>query len=97
MTKSDSASYVAERMGLNKEEARKVLECYIEYIKKTVASGNQVQLRGFGRFFPQKRAAKVGRNINKNIALNIPESIVPKFKPSKNFILKVQSNDQSDF
>lgn len=96
MTKSDASSYVAGRLGINKDDAKKVLESYVEYIQKTVSAGGQVQLRGFGRFYAQKRAAKVGRDINKNIAMPIPAVFVPKFKPAKSFALKVKAKEELD-
>ena len=35
------------------------------------------QIRGFGSFITKKRAAKIGRNIKKNIAVHIPEHYIP--------------------
>ncbi|MGZ8553601.1 MAG: HU family DNA-binding protein, partial [Chitinophagaceae bacterium] len=38
----------------------------------------------------KKRAAKIGRNIKKNIAVHIPEHYIPAFKPAKEFVAEVK-------
>jgi DNA-binding protein HU-beta len=38
----------------------------------------------------KKRAAKIGRNIKKNIAVHIPEHFIPAFKPAKEFVADVK-------
>ena len=47
-------------------------------------------MRGFGSFILKKRAAKIGRNIKKNIAVEIPEHHIPAFKPAKEFVQEVK-------
>jgi DNA-binding protein HU-beta len=47
-------------------------------------------VRGFGSFILKKRAAKIGRNIKKNIAVEIPEHHIPAFKPAKEFVQEVK-------
>ena len=39
----------------------------------------------------KKRAAKIGRNIKKNVAVEIPEHYIPAFKPAKEFVSEVKS------
>ena len=39
----------------------------------------------------KKRAAKIGRNIKKNVAVEIPEHFIPAFKPAKEFVSEVKS------
>ncbi len=38
----------------------------------------------------KKRAAKIGRNIKKNVAVHIPEHFIPAFKPAKEFVAEVK-------
>ena len=38
------------------------------------------------------RAAKIGRNIKKNVAVEIPEHFIPAFKPAKEFMLEIKSS-----
>lgn len=59
----------------------------MESVKASLASGENVYLRGFGSFIVKHRAEKVARNINKNISVVVPAHDVPAFKPSKDFTL----------
>jgi len=43
----------------------------------------------------KKRAKKIGRNIKKNIAIEIPEHFIPAFKPAKIFIDDVKTKVKS--
>ena len=52
--------------------------------------GENIYIRGFGSFITKKRAAKIGRNIKKNIAVHIPEHHIPAFKPAKEFVADVK-------
>ncbi len=60
-------------------------------IKENVATGENIYIRGFGSFITKKRAAKIGRNIKRNTAVEIPEHFIPAFKPSKEFVHEVKS------
>jgi DNA-binding protein HU-beta len=51
-----------------------------------------VYIRGFGSFVIKKRAKKIGRNIKKNVAIEIPEHFIPVFKPAKVFTDVVKKN-----
>jgi DNA-binding protein HU-beta len=44
-----------------------------------------VYLRGFGSFIVKTRAEKKGRNISKNVTIDIPAHNIPAFKPAKIF------------
>jgi DNA-binding protein HU-beta len=55
-----------------------------------LSQGENIYIRGFGSFITKKRAAKIGRNIKKNIAVDIPEHYIPAFKPAKEFVHEVK-------
>ena len=44
----------------------------------------------------KKRAAKIGRNIKKNIAVEIPEHNIPAFKPAKEFVQEVKNKKMDE-
>ena len=70
---------------LNEATARKPLRM------KSRPDGENIYIRGFGSFITKKRAAKIGRNIKKNVAVEIPEHFIPAFKPAKEFVSEVKS------
>lgn len=85
MTKAEIVSAIAEETGIEKVVVSAVVEKFMEQVKNSVASNNNVYLRGFGSFIVKKRAEKVARNISKNTSLVIPAHNIPSFKPSDAF------------
>jgi DNA-binding protein HU-beta len=67
------------------------LETMFREIKESLSKGENIYIRGFGSFITKKRAAKIGRNIKKNVAVQIPEHFIPAFKPAKEFVADVKS------
>ena len=66
------------------------LETMFKEIKASLAKGENIYVRGFGSFITKKRAAKIGRNIKRNTAVQIPEHFIPAFKPAKEFMQEVK-------
>jgi DNA-binding protein HU-beta len=62
MTKAELVTAIADRAGLNKAQAREALDAFIESVSHSLKAGQPVQLVGFGKFVPVKRAAGVARN-----------------------------------
>lgn len=92
MTKADIIANIAEETGLERVEALKAVEAFMESVKSSLASGQNVYLRGFGSFIVKERAEKTGRNISKNTAIIIPAHNIPSFKPAKTFVEDVKQN-----
>lgn len=91
MRKLDLINQITEKTGMPKVDVIVMLEKMLKEIKETLASGENVYIRGFGSFITKKRAAKTGRNIKRNIKVEIPEHYVPVFKPAKEFINAVKN------
>lgn len=95
MRKADVVSSIAEKTGIPKVDILVALEAFFKEIKSSLVEGEPVYVRGFGSFILKKRAAKIGRNIKKNVAVEIPEHYIPAFKPAKEFVQAVkESNHQ---
>ena len=91
MRKADLVNQISEKTGIPKVDVLVTLETMFKEVKDTLASGENIYIRGFGSFITKKRAAKIGRNIKKNIAVEIPEHFIPAFKPAKEFMLEIKS------
>lgn len=91
MTKADIVSNIAEETGLDRTEALRAVESFMNSIKNSLAKGDNVYLRGFGSFVVKERAEKTGRNISKNTTIIIPAHNIPTFKPAKTFVDEVKS------
>jgi DNA-binding protein HU-beta len=91
MRKADLVNQIAEKTGIPKVDVLITLETMFKEVRESLADGQNIYIRGFGSFITKKRAAKIGRNIKKNTAVQIPEHFVPAFKPSKEFLSQVKS------
>ena len=90
MRKSDLINNISDKTGIPKVDVLVTVESLIKEIKTNIAKGENIYIRGFGSFITKKRAAKIGRNIKKNVAVHIPEHYIPAFKPSKEFVNEVK-------
>lgn len=90
MRKSDLINNISEKTGIPKVDVLVTVESLIKEIKENISKGENIYIRGFGSFITKKRAAKIGRNIKKNVAVHIPEHYIPAFKPSKEFVNEVK-------
>jgi DNA-binding protein HU-beta len=91
MRKSDLINQIHEKTHIPKVDVLVTLETMFKEIKDNLSNGQNIYIRGFGSFITKKRAAKIGRNIKKNIAVEIPEHFIPAFKPAKEFVNEVKS------
>lgn len=92
MRKADVVNNIAEKTGIPKVDILVSLEAFFKEIKQSLMEGEPVYVRGFGSFILKKRAAKIGRNIKKNVAVEIPEHYIPAFKPAKEFVGAVKES-----
>ena len=83
MNKTELAAAVAEKTGLSKKDAERVVATTLETIAQTLQKGEKVQLSGFGIFEVKDRDARVGRNPHTKEAIQIPATRLPVFKASK--------------
>ena len=83
MHKTELIGIVAEKSGITKKDAERVVNATFETIATELKKGEKVQLSGFGIFELKAREARVGRNPRTKEAIEIPASKVPAFKPSK--------------
>lgn len=90
MTKAEVVAQIAKKTGIEKVAIQATIEEFMNVVKDSLSEGENVYLRGFGTFEIKHRAAKTGRNISKNTAIDIPAHNIPKFKPSKEFFKMVK-------
>ena len=96
MRKADLISEISDKTGIPKVDVMVTLETMFKEIKLSLIAGENIYIRGFGSFITKKRAAKIGRNIKKNIAIEIPEHYIPAFKPAKEFVQEVKNKNLPD-
>ena len=90
MNKAELITAVAQKSGLTRKDADKVVASVLESITETLASGEKVSIVGFGTFEAKVRAAHIGRNPATGAEIKIPASKAPAFKAGKTFKDSVQ-------
>ena len=83
MNKTELIAAVAEKTGLTKKDAERVVNATFETITQNLAAGNKVQISGFGNFEVKAREARVGRNPRTKETIEIPATRLPAFKAAK--------------
>lgn len=83
VTKDDLIDAMVKVTECTKKCAGDGLNAVLAEIEKSLKTGNDVVLTGFGTFSVSKRAARMGRNPQTGAAIKIAAKKVPKFKAGK--------------
>jgi integration host factor subunit alpha len=62
LTKAELAEMLFERVGLNKREAKDMVETFFDEIRDALERGEMVKLSGFGNFQLRDKPQRPGRN-----------------------------------
>ena len=62
LTKAELAEMLFERVGLNKREAKDMVETFFDEIRGALERGHSVKLSGFGNFQLRDKPQRPGRN-----------------------------------
>ena len=82
MTKADIVNGIAEATGLTKTDTSLVVEGVLASISNALVSGQNIEIRGFGRFKVKQRAPRTARNPRTGEAVPLPARKVPVWEPS---------------
>ena len=83
MIKLDIINEVVARTGITKTKAELAVETVFESMKKALARGNRIELRGFGVFNVRPRKTGIGRNPRTGAEVSIAPGKAVRFKPGK--------------
>ena len=89
MTKAEVVIEISRRTGMKREDIAVMVETMLDVVKDSLVSREEVYFRNFGSFIIKHRAAKPARDIYKNVTVLIPEHDIPSFKPSKEFVSRM--------
>lgn len=84
-TKSEVIAEITLSTMVDEQSVQDVVNTLFQVIKKHVAKGERVVFRKFGSFEKLQTKAKMGMDITRKKAINIPASAKPKFIPSQDF------------
>jgi integration host factor subunit alpha len=83
LTKAELADLLFERLGLNKREAKDMVESFFEEIRNALVRGDDVKLSGFGNFQLRDKPQRPGRNPKTGEEIPITARRVVTFHPSQ--------------
>ncbi len=91
LTKADMAESLFNELGLNKNEARELVNSYFEELTASLAVGEQVKLSGFGNFDLLDKHERPGRNPKTGEEIPITARRVVTFRPGHKLRLRVEA------
>ncbi len=91
LTKAELADLMFEKVGLNKREAKDMVESFFEEIRQALEKGETVKLSGFGNFQLRAKPQRPGRNPKTGEEIPITARRVVTFHPSQKLKVLVES------
>jgi integration host factor subunit alpha len=91
LTKADLAERLYDELGLNKREAKELVEMFFEEVRSALESGNQVKLSGFGNFDLRQKNERPGRNPKTGEEISISARRVVTFRPGQKLKSRVEA------
>ncbi len=91
LTKADMAEILYEQLGLNKREAKELVESFFEEVRLALEEGNDVKLSGFGNFILRTKGERPGRNPKTGEDVPISARRVVTFRPGQKLKARVEA------
>ena len=91
LTKAGLAEKLYEELGLNKREAKEVVELFFEEIRQSLESNESVKLSAFGNFDLRDKSQRPGRNPKTGEEIPITARRVVTFKPGQKLKARVEA------
>lgn len=91
MNKSQLIDALAQGMNISLREASPITDTILETMVEALATGDSIEIRGFGSFVVKEYESYTGRNPKTGISINVPPKKLPFFKVGKELKEKVNS------
>jgi integration host factor subunit alpha len=91
LTKADMAESLYEELGLNKREAKELVELFFEEVRAALGDANHVKLSGFGNFVLRNKTERPGRNPKTGEEIPICARRVVTFRPGQKLKQRVEA------
>lgn len=92
LTKADMVDRLFDELGLNKREAKELVEQFFEELSQALADGQFVKLSGFGNFELRDKRQRPGRNPKTGEEIPISARRVVTFKPGQKLKQRVDEH-----
>ena len=92
LTKANMAENLYEELGLNKREAKELVEVFFEEVHIALEDGEEVKLSGFGNFTLRNKNQRPGRNPKTGEEIPITARRVVTFRPGQKLKSRVEEH-----
>jgi integration host factor subunit alpha len=92
LTKADLAENLFDVLGLNKREAKEIVEIFFEEIRQALERGEAVKLSGFGNFNLRDKETRPGRNPKTGEEIPISARRVVTFRAGQKLKSRIEIN-----
>ena len=92
LTKAGMAEQLFDELGLNKREAKEIVEFFFEEIRTSLESNEQVKISGFGNFDLRDKNERPGRNPKTGEEIPISARRVVTFRPGQKLKARVEAH-----
>lgn len=89
LTKAELAEALHDHVGLNKREAKEIVDLFFDTLGEALAGGETVRLSGFGNFELRDKPQRPGRNPKTGEEIPISARRVVTFRPGQKLRLRV--------
>ena len=96
LTKADLAEMLFDDLGLNKREAREIVEMFYTEISEALEKNDNVKISGFGNFELRDKKSRPGRNPKTGEEVPISARRVVTFKPGQKLRSRVETYARSE-
>ncbi|MBC7201557.1 integration host factor subunit beta [Stutzerimonas stutzeri] len=94
MTKSELIERIVSQQGmLSSKDVELAIKTMLEQMAQALATGERIEIRGFGSFSLHYRAPRIGRNPKTGQSVSLDGKFVPHFKPGKELRDRVNDED----
>ncbi len=90
LTKTDMAESLFNEIGLNRREARELVDLFFQELEACLADGEQIRLSGFGNFDLRDKKERPGRNPKTGEKVPIPARRVVTFRAGQKLRARVE-------
>ncbi|ABG41009.1 MULTISPECIES: integration host factor subunit alpha [Paraglaciecola] len=96
LTKAEMAEHLFEKLGMNKRDAKDLVEAFFEEVREALESGEQVKLSGFGNFDLRQKSERPGRNPKTGEDIPIKARRVVTFRPGQKLKSRVENTKPTE-
>jgi len=91
LTKAQMADRLFEELGLNKREAKEIVEMFFDEVRASLEDNRQVKISGFGNFDLREKGERPGRDPKTGEEIPITARRVVTFRPGQKLKARVEA------